>query len=229
MKKTLILIPGLSYNKDLWKTVIDTVKKEYDCKVLLVEHDHLDEIVSFVLKKAPEHFCIAGHSIGAWASLAVAAKAKKRVEKLVVIGGWARPNPNVKEFLTGMIKEVQGGHLDVFQSNLRSAAIYEKAKNKDRIDEMVKKMQKDMKKELYITQAKAIINDMDITKRLPEITADTLIVHNEFDGFFSLEEAQYLKEHIPHAKLQIIKGVGHMSLLEKPDEMAQIVAKFLTK
>ena len=46
-------------------------------------------------------------------------------------------------------------------------------------------------------------------KRLPEITAPTLVIHGDDDPLFPLEHGRALAREIPGAELLVLEGVGH--------------------
>ena len=55
------------------------------------------------------------------------------------------------------------------------------------------------------------------------------LIAGEDDGIFSLESTQKLKEmmEIPNKLYHVIKGVGHLPMLEKGDEVLAILQDFL--
>jgi pimeloyl-ACP methyl ester carboxylesterase len=63
--------------------------------------------------------------------------------------------------------------------------------------------------------------------QLQKITAPTLILVGQLDLPDFKELAQTLKEQIEHARLIEIAGAGHMSNMEKPDLVNDLVNQFL--
>jgi len=57
----------------------------------------------------------------------------------------------------------------------------------------------------------------DVRARLGEIDVQTLVLVGEHDEETPLSYAQALADGIPHARLQIIPGAGHISNLEAPE------------
>jgi poly(3-hydroxyoctanoate) depolymerase len=78
----------------------------------------------------------------------------------------------------------------------------------------------------YLTQLYAISfwTGVPWLWRLPH---QTLVLAGDDDPIVPAINGRILKALIPHARLEIIRGGGHMFLLERPDEMAGLVAQFL--
>jgi len=70
-------------------------------------------------------------------------------------------------------------------------------------------------------------NRFDVMKRLHEIETPTLVVAGTADQLTPLKYARFLAEHITGARLTVIKGAGHMVMLERPAEVAKTVGDFL--
>ncbi|HXW84530.1 MAG TPA: alpha/beta hydrolase, partial [Candidatus Binataceae bacterium] len=69
--------------------------------------------------------------------------------------------------------------------------------------------------------------DKGLRKRMHRIKAPTLIVWGADDKLVPTVYAEDFKRGIPNAKVEMVKGVGHMSVLEDPARVAAAVAKFV--
>ncbi|MDP6183988.1 MAG: alpha/beta hydrolase [Gammaproteobacteria bacterium] len=56
----------------------------------------------------------------------------------------------------------------------------------------------------------------NISDRLKDITAPTLIIAGEEDGATTVEQNQFLADNIPNSEIKIYKDVAHFCQLEKP-------------
>ncbi|MCJ7569410.1 MAG: alpha/beta hydrolase, partial [Anaerolineales bacterium] len=70
-------------------------------------------------------------------------------------------------------------------------------------------------------------NQFDICDHLPEIRVPSLILCGEQDRLTPLKYARHLNEQIPDSTLVLIEGAGHMVMLERPLEVAEVVEHFL--
>ena len=72
-------------------------------------------------------------------------------------------------------------------------------------------------------------NNFDVCERLAEIRHPTLVVCGAEDRMTPLRYSQYLAEHMPNARLEIIPNAGHMVILEQPQAVANTLLAFLSK
>mgnify|MGYP001546192359 CR=1 FL=1 len=68
----------------------------------------------------------------------------------------------------------------------------------------------------------------DITAAVGAIAVPTVVISGELDQVDRIDTLQAeLLPRIPHAAMHILRGVGHLSPLEAPAEIAQIMERFL--
>lgn len=79
----------------------------------------------------------------------------------------------------------------------------------------------------YHAQLEACFTHTPNAPRLAAIEVPTLVLHGEDDRVWPLENAHYLAEHIPGARLHVIPRSGHMFMIEKPREFNAAVLSFL--
>ena len=70
------------------------------------------------------------------------------------------------------------------------------------------------------------IRDMDHRALLGKITAPTLVIAGRHDPATTLEANEYIRQHIPGAKLTVLK-TAHIANVEQPQLYADTVLKFL--
>lgn len=72
-------------------------------------------------------------------------------------------------------------------------------------------------------------NKFDSREKLSRICKPTLIVGGSEDVLTPPWYHHYLHEKIENSTLRIIEGVGHYSMVEKPEEFNVILSEFLEK
>jgi 3-oxoadipate enol-lactonase len=72
------------------------------------------------------------------------------------------------------------------------------------------------------------ISALDLTDRLPAITAPTLIVVGEEDQGTPVAASRAIHERIAGSQLVIIKSASHLSNIEQPEQFTQALMRFLT-
>ena len=74
----------------------------------------------------------------------------------------------------------------------------------------------------------AACNAFDVMDRVGQIAAPTLVIGGTVDQMTPPKYAAFLAEKIPGARLAMIKGAGHMVMLEQPELVARHVEEFLS-
>ncbi len=69
--------------------------------------------------------------------------------------------------------------------------------------------------------------DRGLRRRLPFVSAPTLVVHGEDDGLVPVQYAHDFVQLIPRAELRLIEGAGHYPMLEREDQFFQALEPFL--
>ena len=60
-----------------------------------------------------------------------------------------------------------------------------------------------------------------------KIRVPTLLITGSADRMTPPNRSEYLRDQIERADLQIVEGVGHMVMIERPDEVADLLTGFL--
>jgi 3-oxoadipate enol-lactonase len=77
--------------------------------------------------------------------------------------------------------------------------------------------------EAYLSQL-AALEAFDVRDRVGSISAETLVVAGTDDRVVPVENSRWLADKVPGARLETIEGAGHMVPVERPGELAAIIA-----
>lgn len=69
----------------------------------------------------------------------------------------------------------------------------------------------------------------DVMEEVNKIRIPTLLITGSADRMTPPNRAEYLRDHIQGAQLHIVEGAGHMVMIERPDEVADLLADFLDR
>lgn len=72
----------------------------------------------------------------------------------------------------------------------------------------------------------AIMAETDLSDLLPHIIVPTLLIWGDMDVRSPLRIARQFQEAIPQTELVVIEGTGHMSNLERPEQVNDVVREF---
>jgi 3-oxoadipate enol-lactonase len=75
---------------------------------------------------------------------------------------------------------------------------------------------------------KAVTRRTNVLERISEIKAPTLVIVGGEDISTTPDKAQRIVERIAGARLETIAGAGHMTPIEQPERISQLLSEFLT-
>ncbi|HEY7892762.1 MAG TPA: alpha/beta hydrolase [Solirubrobacteraceae bacterium] len=65
----------------------------------------------------------------------------------------------------------------------------------------------------------------DTSERLSILQMPTLIIHGTEDQMLPVANAYVLQQRLPHARLEILEGVGHLFFWERPERSAELISE----
>lgn len=164
------------------------------------------------------HAIIAGHSMGGAIALTMALYYPQRVQGLVLIGTGAKLGVH-PDILNGFMTELSR------TATLISTLFY----GSQGTDSMRRRTYQRLMEfaPITLTNDYAACNAFDVRDRLGEIHVPTLIVGGSEDQMTPFKFSEYLRDHIPGAKLVRVEGGGHMMMLEQPAVVAEAIRAWL--
>jgi pimeloyl-ACP methyl ester carboxylesterase len=175
-------------------------------------------LVDFLREIRLDRFILAGHSMGGAIALQAGLGRLKGLEALVLLGTGARLriSPVIFEGIGERFKEF-APELVGWMTSAASSAL----------------LRDDITKDVISTRPAAFLadfracNGFDVMDRLGEIRVPTLVVNGDDDRLTPLKYGEYLAANIPGAVLKIIRGAGHLVMLEKPNEVNAVITSFV--
>jgi pimeloyl-ACP methyl ester carboxylesterase len=67
----------------------------------------------------------------------------------------------------------------------------------------------------------------DVMERVKKIQVPTLLICGSADRMTPPNRSEYLRDQIEGAQLHVLEDAGHMVMIERPDEVAGLLASFL--
>ena len=74
-----------------------------------------------------------------------------------------------------------------------------------------------------LVQGLGWLRDVDLRQKLAAIAVPTLMIHGENDPLMPLPAAQWLKDELPHARLESFAGAAHAPFLNDPERFAMLI------
>jgi pimeloyl-ACP methyl ester carboxylesterase len=171
-----------------------------------------------------ERAVFAGMSQGGFLSLRAALSAPERVRGLVLIDSQSGlEDPEALPLYTAMHDEIMANGPAAVQEAIASIVFgpgidvdpwYAKWAAHDRTE--------------FSIAFQALVERDDVSDRLGEISAPTLIIHGSVDAAIPLWRAEELRDGIPGAgEIVLVEGAGHASNMSHPDLVNQAIASFV--
>lgn len=185
----------------------------------LLDYLHLDKV----------H--VMGVSMGGAIAQELAILYPERVERLVIVSSW----PRCDRYLTSLFELFRDVKRSVDPLTFeRQTAVwgFTPAYFDAHRDELEKRQRASLDvpyptpAPTYARQAEACIAH-DTCDRLDQIVAPTLVAVGEADIFTAQRFSREIAERIPDARLHTVPAAGHALYWEKPDELNDLVMRFL--
>ena len=223
------MIPGTLCDALLFKHQMAVLKDLAECRV--VEHsssDDLKEVAANILSEVEGNFAIMGLSYGGIIAFEMWRQAPERITKMILLNTnhqkpSATTRANQQRFL-GM--SALGEFREVTTDFLKDAMLHPKHASQPEMREIVLKMALNTGKDAFFNQIKAQLNRPDSTHDLPNIKCPVLVMTGQQDMVCTPKLHEEMAQLIPNSTLFIIEECGHLSTLEQPETVNQVIRKW---
>jgi pimeloyl-ACP methyl ester carboxylesterase len=224
----ILLLPGLNCSPRLYAAQIPALWRLG--LVVVADHRRDDTIAGIarrILAAAPSRFRLAGLSMGGYIALEIMRQTPARVTKLALLDTSARPEtPEQTERRGKLIGLAEAERFpevnDFLWPYLVDAGRQKDASLRAEID----KMAEETGAEAFVRQQRAIIGRADSRPTLGAIACPTLVIVGDSDQLTPPAHADEIAKGIAGAKLVTLAGCGHMSTMEKPEEVTKLLVDF---
>ncbi len=170
-----------------------------------------------------KNLILVGHSQGCLEILEYSSRYKERIKKLVFVGG-----SNKMPVHPDLIELAQNGHSDAVKLMMKWG--YEGSKKFIGGNPVEKIIQspRDIS-EILAVDLKACNNYSNGSEAAKAINLPSLLIYGELDKMVNLEAGKKFSNLIKNSTTHVIKGCGHMIMIEKAFEMREKILEFLNK
>jgi pimeloyl-ACP methyl ester carboxylesterase len=244
----LLMVHGLFVSGDVFRPLMDRLSDRFRCLAVdLPGNGRSIASLSFspgwasyaktVLDTADAlslpRFSLLGHSMGAGISIVAAARAPRRVDRLVLVDAVSLP---YKVPMKGRLPRVPGlGGLlfrcygrGMFVNYFRKDVFHDpRAMDLDLVLRHYEILS--AHRTMALSALRATADPRPVAAAIPAVGASSLVLWGEDDRLVPLDVGRRLADAIPGARLETIGECGHSPLEEKPDESARIIGAFLAR
>jgi len=224
-RANVFILPGLLEDADAFEAVIEGLKDVATCVVAdLTRANTMAGLAKEALKQAPwEKFLLAGHSMGGYVALEVMRQAPQRVTALALLNTNARPDtPESTENRRRLMALADRDFEAV------STTLLPRLMNKEHLEDplltgTIGQMALAVGKDSFKRQEEAIIGRIDSRPHLKDIRCPTLVIAAAEDQLMPVAVLQEMADAIPGARLEVVEDSGHMTTLEHPERVVELL------
>lgn len=163
-----------------------------------------------------EKFVLVGHSMGGAIALEFALQYPEKLSGLILMATGARLK--VSREILGALSAGQQPFKDVNH-------LYGSSTSDNKREEAMREMN-EISPTVYSADFEAC-NKFDSALSVARIKVPCLILVGDEDVMTPVKYSQFLSNNLDNSQLRIIKGAGHMCMLEKPTEVTEEIEKFI--
>jgi len=240
----LILISGLGGDRNFWQASIGPLSVHY--RVIIFDTRGIgkteapgaaysmemfaDDLAGLMSGLHIQQAHILGFSMGGQIALQFALKYPEQVKRLIIAASCARLNTQIRLFIDAVLTVYENGistrqMFELIAPWLFSDSFLSRPGN----DVFLQFDEDDPEQQpLYAWKNQYLAQRaFDGTAELHRIKTAPLIISGEMDVFAQLNDAQILAAGLPGARLEILRGAGHLFNFEMPDVFHELVTGFL--
>ena len=224
-ERHLVLLPGFMCDADLWAGMAGDLAKLGSVHYGNVyQDDTLEGMARRVLAESPQKFVLIGFSMGGFVSRVLALMAPERVSGVAFIASSARGYS--AEETERRKQGWQPGNRPP-RTNGVAAGLHPDRERDPVLLDRLRGMQRRLGPEVRARQAALVRRDGYAD--LERITCPSLVVACRQDRLRSFAETERMAKHLPRARFEVVEECGHMAPLERPHELAALIADWIAR
>lgn len=225
----VVMIPGLLCDEAVFAGQRATLAERASIRVLtLTEDDTVRTMAARVLSGAPERFSLVGFSMGGYVAFEVYRQAPQRIERLALLDTSPHPDtPERADLRLKMIDLARRGRLSQVIGINYPFWVHGSRANDEALARDIRDMNARVGPEVYVRQQTAILGRSDARPLLREIACPTLVLCGDDDRLTPPSHHREMADLIPRSTLAVIPECGHMSTMERPEQVTAALTNWL--
>lgn len=193
--------------------------------------ERMDDVRAVMDAAGSERAGLFGISEGGPMSIVFAASYPERTHSLVLLGSFARFSA-AEDYPCGLSEDVLAGFLESIEKNWGVgndlASFAPSVAGDERAREFWGRLQRLGASPREATAIIRMDEMIDVRPVLESLHVPTLVIHRTGDLIISVENARYMAERIPEARLLELPGNDHMPFFEDSETVVDAIQEFLT-
>lgn len=225
MKPNILLLPGLLNDASVFTEQVAALSPVSTVEVGdLTLAESIPDMAASVLKStSAKRFILLGLSLGGYVAFEIMRQAPERVAGLVLVDTTARPDtPEAREKREALIR-LAATDLDAVTEQLLALLSHPDRMNLPAVRGNIQSMANGLGKDVFARQQRAIMARPDSRPTLKSIACPTLVICGRDDLITPPELAMEIADGIRHSRLEIIEQCGHLSTLDQPEVVCNLL------
>ena len=222
----LLLIPGMMCDARMWGGFSAPCPMIH---ALPTGHDTMLALAAAILRTAPQHFALAGLSMGGIVAMEILAQAPDRVERLALLDTSPRAEtPEAQAARLPQITRALAGQLEqVLRQEMKPNYLAPGPGQKPILD-LCMDMALRLGPQVFARQSLALGNRPDQTATLAAFKGPALVLMGAQDRLCPRDRHDQMHALMPQSRLVIVPDAGHLPTLENPQATAAHLLHWLS-
>lgn len=230
-KPVLLMIPGMMCDARLFAPQVAHFGCDYDVRIApTTGHRTIEAMAGAAIAKlAGRSAMVAGLSMGGIVAMEMARQAPNVVTNLILIDTNARADLESRRPVRArQIAEVKNGRLrEVFDAELMPNYLAKGNEGNAEIRAVLTQMAMDLGPDVFVDQSIALRDRRSYIDILPAFDVPVLVLCGDEDRVCPPVLHEEIARDCRKAEYRLVAGAGHISTLERPAEVNEIIARFL--
>lgn len=230
MKTTVLFLSGMFATRELW---LHQVRELEGLGIETIYYEvkgatDVTEVAGQALNVLPEKFSVVALSLGGHVAFAMLKQVPERIERLALLNTSAYPDlPDQQALRRQVIRMVQAGDYPALVEKLLPMAVYQGPGSDPTILNRARRMALQLDPEIMVSRAMMMQSRPDARSLVREIECPSVVIAGEQDKAVPLEQVTEMAESIPDCKYYCLQHCGHLSPMERPQEVTDILLDFI--
>lgn len=233
MKSGLVLLPGLLCDGALWASQVAALSDVAECWIPeSLAQGSMHAMAHAVLRDVPfDRFALACLSMGGYVCMEIMRQAPQRISAFGLLDTRATadsPEETQRRHDLMRLAQTARGFQPV-TTRMLPLLVHNSRLGDSALVEVVRGMAQRTGIDAYVRQQQAIISRPDSRADLKQIVVPSLVLCGRQDVLTTMSDHQEMACLIPGAEFVIIEECGHLSSLERPDEVNVALRNWIAK
>jgi pimeloyl-ACP methyl ester carboxylesterase len=228
-RPTLVFACAHLCDERLFAAQTAALNDRHGCRVIVFrEQDSMGAMAEALLAIAPPRFTLIGLSLGGYVAFEVIRRALPRIERLVLMDTTASADTDKKRSgRQADIDLVRTHGLDALVPDLPKRFLLPAHLEDPALVGLVEDMARSVGADAQRRQQQAMLGRPDSLADLERVRVPCLVLCGRQDAVTPLADHEAMAARVPDATLAVIEDSGHLSTIEQPASVTQVLRDWL--